>query len=434
MQVTSNKTTELNTVEVEFNINGEDFEAAVQSAFLKKRKNIAIPGFRKGKATRKMIESSYGEGVFYEEAVNELYRKWVPEVVDELKLEIVDSPEVEVIDLTKENGVTFKSTFTVKPEVTLDAYTGIEVELEARDVTEEDIDKELEKLRADNARIIDASDTPVQNGDIIKFDFTGYCEGVPFDGGTATDFQLEVGSGKFIPGFEEQIVGRNVNEEFDVNVTFPEDYPSESIKGKEARFECKIREKSSKQLAELDDDFVMDISEFDTIAELRDDIRVKLGEENDKLRDMDLEKEVAEKIIDMMKAEVPPVMYDDRMDEIARDWAFKYNMRADDFAKHSGMTLEQYREGFREVAEKQVQFRLALEKVASIEDFEVTDDEVEAEYDKMAKENRMTDEKIREIVTSDGIKSDLKTEKALDLIKSSAKVTYKVKDAVEVEA
>ncbi|MCL1866242.1 MAG: trigger factor [Oscillospiraceae bacterium] len=422
MQITSNTKTETNTVEVEFNIGGEEFENAVQSVFMRKRKNIAIPGFRKGKATRKMIESTYGEGVFYEDAVNGLYREWIPKVIDELKLDIVDSPAVEVTDLSGEKGVTFKSTFTIKPEVEIGNYKKIEVEIQRREVTEEDIDKELENIRSNNARIMDSSDTPVENGDIIKFDFTGYCEGEAFDGGTATDFSLEIGSGKFIPGFEEQIVGKNVGEEFDVNVTFPEDYPSESIKGKDARFECKINEKSSKQLADLDDEFVMDISEFDTIAELREDLRVKIGEDNAKDRDMELEREVAEKIIAMFTAEVPPVMYEDRVDELAREWAFKYGMRADDFAKHSGMTDEQYREGFREVAEKQVQLRLALEKIVGMEDIPCTNEEVEAEYERMAKDNRVDDAKVREMIPTEVMEMDIKTEKALNMIKEWATV------------
>jgi len=427
MQITSNTKPEINTVEVEFNINSEDFEVAVQSAFLKKRKNISVPGFRKGKATRKMIETTYGVGVFYEEAVNELYREWIPKVIDELKLEIVDAPEVEVLDLSPEEGVTFKSKFTVKPEVKIDNYKGVEVELEPQEVTEADIDREMDKLRADNARIIDTSETAVENGDLVKFDFTGYCEGEAFDGGTANDFNLEVGSGKFIPGFEEQLVGKKIGEDFDVDVTFPDDYPSESIKGKAATFKCKIKEKSSKQLAELDDDFVMDISEFDTIAELREDVAKKIAEENEKNHDKDLENAVAEKITEMMVADIPDVMFEDRIDDIARDWAFRYNMRPDDFAKHSGLTLEAYRDGFREVAEKQVKFRLALETIAKLEEYEVSDEEIEAEYEKMSKENRMTLEKVRDIVSPAGIGSDLKAEKALDMIKSSAKITYVVK-------
>jgi trigger factor len=422
MTITSNTKPETNIVEVEFNINAEDFENAVQSVFLKKKKHIAIPGFRKGKATRKMIETTYGEGMFYEDAVNDLYRDAIPKVIDELGLEIVDAPEVEVSDLSKEAGVSFKLKLTVKPEVTIADYKGVEVELEPCKVTDEDIEKEFEKILADNARIIDASDRPVKDGDLIKFDFTGFCEDEAFDGGTATDFQLEIGSGQFIPGFEEQIVGKSVGEDFDVNVTFPEDYPSAAVKGKEALFKCKIHEISAKEIAVLDDEFVKDISEFDTMDEFREDTRKNIEQEKEQVRDVELEREVAEKIVELMSAEIPEVMFDDRIDEMARDWAFRYQMRAEDFAKNSGMTLEQYRDGFREMAEKQVKFRLSLEKIAELEGFEVSDEEVEAEYEKMSSENRMSAEKVRQIVTPQAVACDLKTEKALKLIKESAKV------------
>lgn len=431
MKITSNTKTEPNIVEVEFNVGAEDFESAVQSAFLKQRKNISIPGFRKGKATRKMIESNYGEGVFYEEAVNEIYKTFLPKVIDELNLEIVDSPEIEVTELKKENGVTFKAKFTVKPEVEIGNYIGVEVELEPFIVTDEEVDNALEKIRSDNARIIDASDVPVAKGDIIKFDFAGYCDGEAFEGGTATNFELEIGSGKFIPGFEDQVIGKNTGEDFDINVTFPEDYFSENLRGKDVVFKCKIHEKSAKEMAELDDEFVKDISEFDTLAEYRDDLRKKLTEDNEKIRDAELEREIAEKIVGVMKADVPQVMYEDRMDELARDWAFKYNMRADDFAKYSGMTSEKYREGFREIAEKQVKFRLSLEKVAELENIQVTKDEIDAEYEKMVRESRMPIEKIKEIVTESSVEKDIKTEKALDLIKESAVIKDKktVKEA-----
>jgi len=425
MQITSNTKPETNIVEVEFNINAENFEKAVQSAFLKKRKNIAIPGFRKGKATRKMIETTYGEGVFYEEAVNELYRDAIPKVVDELKLELVDSPDVEVTEINRENGVTFKARFTVKPEVTVGDYKGLEVELESREASEDDIDAELEKMRSDNARIIDASDRPVQNGDLIKFDFTGFCEGEAFDNGTATDFRLEIGSGKFIPGFEEQIIGKTVDEDFDVTVTFPEDYFAANLSGKEALFKCKINEISSKETADLDDEFVKDISEFDTIGELREDIRRKITEDFTQLRDMELERELAEKVVAIMQAEIPQIMFEDRTNENAREWAFRHNMQPEDFAKRQGISIEQYREGFREIAEKQVKFRLALEKIAAIEGLQASKEEVDAEFEKMSKESRTSVEKIRSYISAEAIEGDLKTEKALKIIKEAAVIKEK---------
>jgi trigger factor len=367
-----------------------------------------------------MIEANYGEGVFYEEAVNDLYRENIPNVVDELNIEIVDSPEVEVVQISKESGVTFKARFTVKPEVTVTDYKGIEIEVEDKTVSDADIDLELEKIRADNARIIDSSDTPVKNGDIIKFDFTGFCDGEAFEGGTAENFQLEIGSGKFIPGFEEQVVGKNIGEDFDVNVTFPENYQAENLKGKDAVFKCRIHEKSSKQLAELDDDFVMDISEFDTLNEFREDVRRKLAENNTQYRDVELEREIAEKMVGLIQAQIPPVMYEDRISEIARDWAFRYSMHPEDMARHSGMSLEEYREGFREVAEKQVKFRLSLEKIAEIEGLQVSPEEIDIEFAKMAAENRMTLDKVHEIITPKAVESDLKTEKALQLLKDNA--------------
>jgi trigger factor len=370
-----------------------------------------------------MIEKTYGEAMFYEDAVNDLYRLFIPKVIDEVGLEIVDAPEVEVKELTRENGVTFKVKLTVKPEVTLGQYKGLEVDVEVAQVSEEDIDKELEKICADNARIIDASERPVQTGDLIRFDFTGFCEDKPFDGGTATDFELEIGSKRFIPGFEEQIIGKKVGEDFDVNVTFPKDYPSEKVKGKDATFKCKINEISAKETAELDDEFVKDISEFDTLAEFREDVRAKLQEEFTDVRDVNLENAVAEKITEMTEAEIPEAMFEHRIDEMARDWAVKYNMNAEDFARSTGTSLESYREGFREIAEKQVRFRLALEKIAEIEAFEISEDELEAEFKKMAENNRMTLEKVKLIVTPDAVKDDLKTGKALKLIKESAKVT-----------
>ncbi|MCL2634745.1 MAG: trigger factor [Oscillospiraceae bacterium] len=427
MEIISNNKTEINTVEVEFKINPEDFEVAVQAAFLKRRKNIAVPGFRKGKATRKMIESNYGEGVFYEDAVNDIYKTSVPGVIDELKLDIVDAPEVEVLSVGKDEGVTFRAVFTVKPEVTVGDYKGIEVELEPKEISDDDINEQLDRIRSDNARIFDVSDRAVINGDTVTFDFAGFCEGEAFEGGSAKGFKLEIGSGRFIPGFEEQIIDKNIGEDFDVNVTFPEEYPSEKVAGKDATFKCKISEIAAKQLAELDDEFVKDISEFDTLDELKEDIRSKIADNNEKLRDADIERELAEKIIASLEGDIPQVMFEDRIDEMVRDWGFKYNTNPADFAQRSGMTPEMFREGFRETSEKQVKFRLALEKIAELENFAVSEEELEAEYEKMSTQYKMEIDKVRNIIAPNAVTSDIKTEKALKMIKESAKVTNKEK-------
>jgi len=422
MEIISNNKTGANTIEVEFKINAEEFETAVQAAFLKKRANITVQGFRKGKATRKMIETAYGDGVFYEDAVNELYRKNMPELVDDLKLDIVDAPEVKINSLSKEDGVSFLVTFTVKPEVTVGQYKGLEVEIEVKDVSETDIDDYIEKIRLDNARIIDITDRAVIKGDTIKFDFDGFHNDEPFEGGSARGFNLEIGSGRFIPGFEDQIVGKKIGEDFDVNVTFPEDYSAIDLAGKDATFKCRIHEIAGKETTEFDDEFVKDISEFDTVAEYREDVRRKLGENKDSLRDIELEHALAEKIVGEMQAEIPEVMFEYRIDEMVRDWSYRYNMSPEDYARRAGFTEEQFRNNFRDVAEKQVKFRLALEKIADLEQFEVTEEEINAEYKRMAESFRMSESKVRGNITEQAVKEDVKTEKALKLVKETATV------------
>ncbi|MDR0222870.1 MAG: trigger factor [Oscillospiraceae bacterium] len=425
MEIISSGRKEANVVEVEFKIDAEEFEKAVQAAFLKQRKNIAVPGFRKGKATRRMIEAKYGENVFYEDAVNGVYKTAVPDVVDELKLDIVDSPEVEVKSVSREEGVSFKALFTVKPEVGISGYMGLEAQIRKIEVTEADIDGQIEKMRNDNARIIDVTERPAKRGDIVKLDFEGFCGKEAFEGGAARDFRLEIGGGAFIPGFEEQVEGKSIGEDFEVNVTFPEDYHSENLAGKETVFKCKIREISEKELAELDDEFAKDVSEFDTLEELRGDIRGKLSENGEKIRDMELEREIAEKIVKSLDADVPAVMFENRVDEMARDWSYNNRVRLDDYAARNGMTVEQFKETFRETAEKQVKFRLALEKIAELEGIEVTKDELDEEYEKMAKRSKMTAEKVRGLISEETVADDVKTEKALKLLKDGAKITYK---------
>ncbi|MDR0197487.1 MAG: trigger factor [Oscillospiraceae bacterium] len=425
MEVISTDKKETNVVEVEFRINAEEFEEAVQSAFLKKRKNITVPGFRKGKATRRMIESKFGESTFYEDAVNGIYKTAVPDVVDELELDLVDSPSVEVLSVSKDDGVSFKARFVVKPEVSISDYKGLNVEISKVEVTESDVDAQIEKMRGDNARILDVTDRPVKNGDAVTLDFEGFCEGEAFEGGAARDFKIEVGKGNFIPGFEEQIVGKSIGEDFEINVTFPEDYHAEGLAGKEAVFKCKIREISEKELAELDDEFVKDVSEFDTLDELRGDIRSKLREVGEKIHDVALEREIAEKTVSLMNADIPEVMFENRIDEMVRDWSYRHKIKPGDYADINGITIEQFRDNFREIAERQVKFRLALEKIAELEGIQVTEEELEAEYDKMAKQHDTKPENIRAVISSDAVTRDVKTEKAFQLLIDSAEITEK---------
>lgn len=426
MEIISNNKTGANTVEAEIKVNAEEFEAAVQAAFLKKRKNITLPGFRKGKATRKMIEAQYGEGFFYEEAVNSIYQKTVADAIDELKLEVVDVPETEVTSVSKEDGVSFKVTFTVKPEVEISGYKGLKVEKAVKTITDADVDAEIERVRNNNARIIDVTDRAVENGDTVVFDFEGFCDGEAFDGGKAEKFSLEIGSGRFIPGFEEQIVGKNIGEDFDVNVTFPENYNAENLAGKPAVFKCKIHEIKGKELAELDDEFAKDVSEFDTLAEYKADIKSKLEETAKNHADSLLDNTISEKLAEILVAEIPEAMFEHRVADMLREWEYRNRyagITLQDYLRYTGLTIDQFKENFRAPAEIQVKLRLALEKIAELEKIEITEDALNEQYQKLADEHKMDLERVKAIISADSLKADIASEKAFELVKESAEIT-----------
>ena len=426
MEIISNNKTGANTVEAEIKVNAEEFEAAVQAAYLKRRKNISLPGFRKGKATRKMIEAQYGEGFFYEEAVNGMYQKTVADAIEEMKLEVVDVPETEVTSVSKEDGVCFKVTFTVKPEVAISGYKGLKVEKTVKTITDADVDADVERVRNQNARIIDVTDRAVANGDTVVFDFEGFCDGEAFEGGKAEKFSLEIGSGRFIPGFEEQIVGKNVDEEFDVNVTFPEDYNAENLAGKPAVFKCKIHEIKGKELADLDDEFAKDVSEFDTLAEYKADIKAKLEETAQKQADSMLDNTISEKLAELVEAEIPEAMYEHRIADMLREWEYRNRyagITLNDYLRYTGLTIDQFKENFRAPAEIQVKLRLALEKIAELENIEVTDAALEEQYQKLADEHKMDLERVKAVIPAESLKADIASEKAFDLVKESAEIT-----------
>ena len=426
MEIISNNKTGANTVEAEIKVNAADFEAALQATYLKQRKNISLPGFRKGKATRKMIEAQYGENVFFEEAVNSIYQKTVADAIDEMKLEVVDVPETEVTAVSKEDGVSFKVTFTVKPEVTIDGYKGLKVEKTVKTITDADVDAEVERVRNQNARIIDITDRAVEKGDTVVFDFEGFCDGEAFDGGKAEKFSLEIGSGRFIPGFEDQIVGKSIDEEFDVNVTFPEDYNAENLAGKPAVFKCKIHEIKGKELAELDDEFAKDVSEFDTIAEYKADIKAKLEETVKKQADSALDNTISEKLAEILVAEVPEAMFEHRIADMLREWEYRNRyagITLADYLKYTGLTIDQFKENFRAPAEIQVKLRLALEKIAELEKIEIDEAALEEQYKNLADEHKMDIEKVKGIIPAESLKADLAAEKAFELVKENADIT-----------
>jgi len=423
MEITKNVKTG-NTVEAEFKVGAEEFEAALEKAYHKEKNRITIPGFRKGKATRKMIEKQYGDNVFYEEAINTLYKKTITEVIDELKLDVVDMPDVEVVSVEKESGVEFKATFTVKPEVGIKGYLGLEVEVEVLPVTDDDIAGKLKEMQLRGARIIDVEDRPAEMGDTVVFDFKGFCDGNAFPGGEAENFSLELGSGRFIPGFEPQICGHNIGEDFDVNVTFPEEYQATELAGKDAIFKCRINSMKGREMVEIDDEFAKDVSEFDTLDELKADIRGKLEEAAEKTSDENFENELSEKLIGLVEADIPAIMFENRIDDMVRDWEFKnkqHGMNIQTYLQYANSTMEQFREMFREMAEKQVKMRLALETISELEKIEVGEERIEEEFEKLSGFYKMSAEKVRELIEPDSLKRDLQCEKAMEIVKENAR-------------
>lgn len=427
MEIISNSKTAVNTAEVEFKSSVEEFEAALQTAFLKKRKNITVPGFRKGKATRKMIETQYGEGVFYDDAVNSLYRDNIDNVIKEAGLEVVDMPNIEVTSVSREEGVSFKAVFTTKPEVNISDYKGLKVTKIVKTITDEDVNNELKNRQDRNARIIDVTDRAAQNGDTVVIDFEGFADGKAFDGGKAEKFNLVLGSGQFIPGFEDQVVGHSIGENFDVNVTFPEQYPADELKGKEAVFKCLIHEIKGKELPEMDDEFAKDISEFDTLDELKSDIKSKLEKDAEQEADNQVETDLNNALIDKLEGEIPDAMYENRINEMVRDWEYRnryQGVTVKDFLDYTGQTMEQFRDNFREGATKQIKLRLALEKIAQTENITVNDEELEKHYNDLAEEHKMEVEKVKQIISAENLADDIKVEKAFELVRESAEIAF----------
>ena len=423
MSLKATNNVETNKYELEIEISAEDFEAAIEKAYLKARKNIAMPGFRKGKAPRKLIEKEYGDQVFFEDAVNLLYAPVVNGAVEESGLELVTRPEVEVTEISKENGVKLKATCITKPEVEVKDYKGIEVEKVVNPVTDEDINKQLDALREKNVTVETVDDRAAENGDDVVIDFEGFKDDVAFEGGKAEDFTLSLGSGQFIPGFEDQIVGHNAGEEFDINVTFPEEYQVKELAGAPAVFKIKLKSISKKVMPELDDDMVKDSTEFDTVDEYKADVKKKLEEANEKHADSEVEAKIFDKVIENMTAEIPQVMFDNRVNEMVSELEQRLapqGISLDLYMQYTGQTMDTVKKAYAEQAEKQVKLRLALEKIAKLENIEVTEDELKAEFDKLAEAYKLDVDQIKQFIHDDDLKKDIAVGKAVDLIKDAA--------------
>lgn len=423
MSLKATNKVETNKVELEIEISAEAFEAALQQAYNKAKKNIAIPGFRKGKAPRKLIEKQYGENVFFEDAVNLLYGPEVDGAVAESGVELVARPDVEVTSIDKATGVALKVTCITKPEVEVKDYKGIEVEKTVNAVTDEDIAKEVDKLREKNVRIVTVDDRAAEMGDDVVIDFEGFKDDVAFEGGKAEDFTLSLGSGQFIPGFEEAIVGHSTGEQFDIDVTFPEEYQVKELAGALAVFKINLKSISKRELPELDDEMVKDSTEFETVDEFKADAKKKLEEAAEKAADAKVEEKLFDTVIENMTAEIPQVMFDNRVNEMINELSQRLQPQGitlDLYLNYTGQTMDTLRKAYMEQAEKQVKLRLALEQVVKNENIEASEEEVNEEFNKLADTYKMDVEQIKMYIRSEDLAKDIAVGKAVDLIKDAA--------------
>ena len=427
MNLISCEKLEKSMVELQFSIDAETFKAAVNNAFKREGKKYAIPGFRKGKAPRHMIEKMYGSDIFHYDAVNDLFPEAYEAAVKEAKIDVVGRPDPEVVSMSEADGVVLKVKVAVKPEVELGEYAGLTVTKEAKNVNEADVDAEVKRMQDRNGRLL-TREGAAENGDTVDIDFEGFVDGKAFEGGKAEHYSLVLGSGSFIPGFEDQVVGHSAGEEFDVNVKFPEEYGAAELAGKDATFKIKLHEVKYKELPALDDELAKDCSEYDTLDEFKASIRKNNQEQLDKQDDLAVENALVDQVIESMEGEIPQAMYDARMDEMVNDFAFRVEqqgLRLEDYLKYMGQTVDQFRASFMPQAEKQVKIRLALEAVAAAENIEASEEEVSAEIKRIADQYKMEEDKVRELVNVDDLKKDLAINKAIDFIKSHANIVEK---------
>jgi len=424
MNLISCEKLEKSMVELQFSIDAETFKAAVNNAFKREGKKYAIPGFRKGKAPRHMIEKMYGSDIFHYDAVNDLFPEAYEAAVKEAKIDVVGRPDPEVVSMSEADGVVLKVKVAVKPEVELGEYAGLTVTKEAKNVNEADVDAEVKRMQDRNGRLLTREDA-AENGDTVDIDFEGFVDGKAFEGGKAEHYSLVLGSGSFIPGFEDQVVGHSAGEEFDVNVKFPEEYGAAELAGKDATFKIKLHEVKYKELPALDDDFAKDVSEYDTLDELKDSIRNNIKTNLDKQAEQKVENDLMDQVIANMKADIPDAMVDSRIDELVQDFEYRISqqgLKLADYLKYMGMNIEQFRAQFKEQADKQVKMRLAMEAIVAKEGITASDEEFEEEVKRIADAYKMEADKVKSIVDAAAVKADLAINKAIDFVKEKANV------------
>ena len=420
----STKAEEANLHSLEIEIGKEQFEAAMQKAFAKLKNRISIPGFRKGKVTRKMAEAFYGKGFLYEDALDIVYPEAVEGAIKEAELDVVGTKSADVKEIG-ENGVQLTVDVYVKPDVEIKAYKELKATKKKVEATEEEIEEKLHELVHRNARIVSVEDRAAAEGDTAVIDYEGFVDGVAFEGGKGEEYELKLGSGSFIPGFEDQIVGHNPGDEFDVNVTFPTEYTPE-LAGKDAVFKVKLHEIKTEELPEVDDEFAQDAADCDTVDALKKSLADEIKAQKEEQNEREIREQVFDKLIENVVADIPPVMVESELDNRIRDIDYRLSsqgMNFETYLQYMGMSVEDYRAQQRDDAEKAVKLRLALEKIVELENLEVTEEDLDKEYEKLAEQYQMEVDKIKAIISADSLKKDLSVQKASDFVRENAKVT-----------
>ncbi len=418
---------EKNMAKLTIEVSAEEFEKGIQAAYLKEKGKISLPGFRKGKAPRKMIEKMYGVGVFYEEAANNVMPMAYSNAAKESELEIVSNPEIDIVQIEAGKPFIFTATVAVKPEVTLGEYKGVEVKKADLTVTDEEIEAELKKEQEKNSRTVNVDDRAVENGDMIKLDFEGFVDGVAFDGGKGENYDLTIGSNSFIPGFEDQLVGAKIGEDVDVNVTFPEEYHAKDLAGKAAVFKCKVNAISVKELPELDDEFAQEVSEFDTLDEYKADVKKNLEEKKAAEAKTAKENEAVDKAVENAQMDIPDPMIDSQVEQMINDYARRLQSQGlsmEQYMQFTGTTLDALKEQVRPQALTQIKSRLVLEKIAEVEDIQISDEKLDEELTKMAESYKMELDKLKELMgdyEKDQMKKDMAVQEAVTLVAEAAK-------------
>ena len=438
MSLKETKQLETNRYQLEITVDGEKFREAIKEAYRRNGKNINVPGFRKGKAPLNMVETYYGVEVFYEDALNIIYPEVVEEAIKESGLNTIeDKMDFELVSISKADGVDFKISVTTYPQIELGEYKGLKAERAAVKVDAAEVNAEINAMAERNARMVSVEDRAAKKGDTAVIDFEGFVDGVAFDGGKAEGHALELGSGQFIPGFEDQIIGKNIGDEFDIDVTFPEEYGAKELADKAAVFKIKLHELKVRELPAIDDEFAKDVSEFDTLKELKADIKKKALERRKKAADEALENELVQQVVDSIKGEIPEVMFENRLNQSVEEFGYRLQsqgMNLDMYLKYTNSSIEDFKNNFRPQAEMQVKFRLALEKIVELEGIKADEKAIEEHYAKLAENYGVEVDKVKAVIPQAEVEKDIAVGKAIDFIKENAVITEPEKTTAKKSA